>query len=111
MGKWLSVAGMSPSQVPTFDARLRKEGYDEARVLAATDVQLSLLLRNATFASRLTNCLSKYGCDIHPRDNYRLEHSAFLKSWLTHLLTCLLARPGNTWKHGDQLDCGSWTPD
>ena len=50
---------MSPSQVPAVENRLQREGLDEKGILEATDVQMSLLFRNSTFAARLVACLSK----------------------------------------------------
>ena len=59
MAGWLSVAGMSSSDIPAMDARLLIEGYDETRIVSASDIQLSLLFDNTSFGRQLKNCISK----------------------------------------------------
>ena len=44
-----------------MDARLQNEGFDESRVVNASDVQLSLLFDNTSFGHQLKKCISKRG--------------------------------------------------
>ena len=59
MAGWLSTSGLPSQQLPQAVQRLLGEGYDEKRLLDATDVQLSLLLRNTTLSRRLVQCIGE----------------------------------------------------
>ena len=60
MAAWLFVAGMSSSDIPAMEARLFNEGYDENRIVSASDIQLSLLFENTSFGRQLKRCISKW---------------------------------------------------